>query len=264
MNNDGSGRFKVMYIDDVSSSLIALKKRLMPYHEVFPAQTVNLMLEALEKIIPDIIILDINMPGADGYKVIEYLKSDERYMDIPVIFFTSNNDKESVIKGLSLGAVDYIIKPFETKSLVECIEKHVSAAREDKDSHNNADDGRPRILAIDDVASVLRTIKSALHPGYKVHTISRPEVVIDFLKLKKPDLILLDYLMPVYNGFELIPMIRELPGYDDTPIIMLTSEGTITHVKEAVSLGANDFIVKPFKDSELKEKVEKHIKKTAD
>jgi len=263
MNNDGSERFKVMYVDDVSSSLLALKKRLMPYYEVYPAQTVNIMLEALEKITPDIILLDINMPGSDGYKVIEYLKSDERCMDVPVVFFTSNNDRESVIKGLSLGAADYIIKPFETMSLVECIEKHVASAREDKNSRNSEDDGRQRILAIDDVVSVLKTIKAALHQKYKVHTISRPEIVLDFLKVKKPDLILLDYLMPVYNGFELIPMIRELPGYEDTPIIMLTSEGTITHVKEAIALGAFDFIIKPFNDSELIEKIEKHIKKPA-
>ena len=84
--------------------------------------------------------------------------------------------------------------------------------------------------------------------------------MLDFLKLRKPDLILMDYLMPVYNGFELIQMIRELPEYENTPVIMLTSEGTMNQVKEAVSLGACDFIVKPFKESELKEKIAKHIK----
>ena len=68
--------------------------------------------------------------------------------------------------------------------------------------------------------------------------------------------------MPTYNGFELIPMIRELPGYEDTPIIMLTSEGNLSHIKEAISLGACDFIVKPFKEDELNEKIAKHIKVT--
>jgi len=197
------------------------------------------------------------MPKHDGYEVIGILKDDERYADIPVVFFTSNNDRESVVRGISLGAVDYIIKPFETTSLIDCIEKHVTASRAGKEKD---DDDRPRILAVDDVVSELKIIKAALHPQYKVHTISRPESVIDFLKIRYPDLIILDFLMPVYNGFELMKMIRDVAEYKDTPIIMLTSEGTVNQVKEAISLGACDFIVKPFKENELKEKVAKHIK----
>ena len=253
-------RFTIIYVDDVSTSLLTLKRRLSGYHEVYPAQSSEVLFKTLKKITPDIILLDINMPEVDGYEIIKTLKESKSYADIPVIFFTSNHDKESVLKGISLGAVDYIIKPFETKSLVDCIEKHVSESRMEKDREKDReDDTRPRILAVDDVISVLKTIKAALCANYKVHTISRAESVLDFLKLRKPNLILLDYLMPVYNGFELIPMIRELPGYEDTPIIMLTSEGRLSNIKEAVSLGACDFIVKPFKENELNEKVAKHI-----
>ena len=252
-------RFKIIYVDDVSTSLVTLKRRLSGRHEVYPAESSEVLFNALEKITPDIILLDINMPKVDGYEVIKTLKADERYANIPVIFFTGNHEKESVIKGLSLGAVDYIIKPFETESLIACIDKHVAASRNEKEKEND-DDERPRILAVDDVVSILKAIKAALRANYKVHTISKPESVLNFLELRKPDLILMDYLMPVYNGFELIPMIRELPGYEDTPIIMLTSERTVTHIKEAVLLGACDFIIKPFKENELNEKVAKHIK----
>jgi len=252
-------RLKIIYVDDATTSLLSVKRRLSGRHEVYPAESSKVMFKALEKITPDIILLDINMPDSDGYETIEYLKADERYAHIPVVFFTSTHDRDSVLKGLSLGAVDYIIKPFETTSLYECIEKHVAASRVGKEKD---DSGKPRILAIDDVVSILKTIKTALHPNYIVHTISRPESVLDFLRIRKPDLILLDYLMPTYNGFELIPMIRELPGYEDTPIIMLTSEGNLSHIKEAISLGACDFIVKPFKEDELNEKIAKHIKVT--
>ena len=253
-------RLKIIYVDDVSTSLLTLKRRLSGRHEVYPAESSEVLFKALKRITHDIILLDINMPDVDGYEVIKALKADDRYAGIPVIFFTSNHDRESVIKGLALGAVDYIIKPFDTTILVECIEKHVAASKLEKEKD---DDSRPRILAIDDVVSILKTIKTALQSIYKVHTISKPESALDFLKLRKPDLILLDYLMPTYNGFELIPMIRELPGYADTPIIMLTSEGTLQQVKEAIFLGACDFIVKPFKESELKEKIAKHIKVNA-
>ena len=260
VNENGKERLQVIYVDDVTTSLLSLKRRLSVRYEVYPAESCEVLFKTLKVITPDIILLDINMPDVDGYEIIKELKENKYYVNIPVIFFTGNNDRESVLKGLSLGAVDYIIKPFETSSLFECIEKHVAGSRAAKVKE---EDKKGRILAVDDVVSILKTIKAALHNNYIVHTISRPDSVLDFLKLRKPDLILLDYLMPVYNGFELIPMIRELPEHEDTPIIMLTSEGTITHIKEAISLGACDFIVKPFKDNELNEKVAKHIKVTA-
>lgn len=257
MGNDSEKeRYKIIYVDDVSTSLLTLKRRLEGYHEVYPAESAEVLFNALQKITPDIILLDINMPDHDGYDIIGNLKNDERYEHIPVIFFTSHHDRENVVRGLSFGAVDFIIKPFETMSLIECIERHVAKSRAGK---GREDDNRPHILAVDDVVSELRIIKAALHHKYKVHTISRPESVMDFLKIRHPDLIILDYLMPVHNGFELIGMIHEISDYKDTPIIMLTSAGTVDQVREAISLGACDFIVKPFKESELVEKVAKYL-----
>jgi len=255
--NSEKERYKIIYVDDVSTSLITLKRRLSGYYEVYPAESADVLFKALEKIIPDIILLDINMPNHDGYEIIGNLKGDERYGHIPVIFITSHHDRESVVRGLSFGAVDFIVKPFETMSLVECIERHVVESRAGKGREN---DDRPHILAVDDVVSELKIIKAALHANCKVHTISKPEAVVDFLKIRHADLIMLDYLMPMYNGFELIGMIREMPDYKDTPIIMLTSAGTVDQVKEAIALGACDFIVKPFKKNELVEKVAKFLK----
>ncbi|MCL2212041.1 MAG: response regulator [Treponema sp.] len=258
MDNDGEKeRYKIIYVDDVSTSLLTLKRRLAGYHEVYPAESAEILFKSLEKITPDIILLDINMPHRNGYDIIKDLKDDERYENIPVVFITSQHDKESVVRGLSFGAVDFIIKPFETMALVECIERHVAKSRTGKGKNN---DNKPHILAVDDVVSELKIIQTALHAKYKVHTISKPESVINFLQIKSPDLIILDYLMPVINGFELIPMIRELPDYKDTPIIMLTSAGTVEQVVEAIALGARDYVIKPFKESELIEKVDKYVK----
>jgi len=265
MTEEVRERYKIICVDDVQCSLVALKRRLMPRYEVYPVDSPPKLFALLEKIKPDIILLDINMPGVDGYETIISLKEDERYAKIPVVFLTSNKDKDSVFKGLNLGAVDYVLKPFDTTGLIACIEKRVLESRSEKSEQENEDDGKPRILAVDDMVSSLKAIKTALHNNYKVHTISRPENVIDFLSLKKPDLILLDFLMPILNGFDLIPMIREIPAHKDTPIIMLTSEGTATQIKEAIALGASDFIVKPFKENELNEKVAKHLRvKAAD
>ena len=122
-NEDGKERSTIIYVDDVSTSLITLKRRLSGKYEVYPAESSEVLFKTLKLVTPDIILLDVNMPEVDGYEVIKNLKENKYYANIPVIFFTSNNDRESVLKGLSLGAVDYIIKPFETNNLVECIDR---------------------------------------------------------------------------------------------------------------------------------------------
>ncbi|MCL2185149.1 MAG: response regulator [Treponema sp.] len=255
-----SKRKKIIYVDDVNYSLITVKNRLSDHYEIFPAESVVKMYEFLEFFVPDLILLDVNMPDIDGYEAIKSLKADERYTDIPVIFLTGNSDRESVVKGLSLGAVDYVVKPFSEAKLIESIDTHLSPKKSKDMQNEEDDDNKPSVLIVDDVSSMLRAMQYALHDRYKVYILSKSEDAIDFLRTKKPDLILLDYLMPVINGFDLIPIIRNLPDHKDTPIIIITTEGTIDHVNEAMSLGASDFIVKPFKPKELNDKVAKHIR----
>jgi len=260
MANEGSTlKKKIIYVDDVNYSLMTVKNRLGDLYDIFPADSVVKMYEFLGYFRPDLILMDVNMPDIDGYEAIKSLKADERYSEIPVIFLTGNSDRESVVKGLSLGAVDYVVKPFTSAKLVESIEFHLNA-KEKTEEGDEADAAKTSILVVDDVSSMLRAIQYALHDKYKVYVLSKSEDVQDFLKTKKPDLILLDYVMPVINGFELIQMIKGMPEHKDTPIIILTTEGTQNCVNEAMSLGASDFMVKPFKPKELNDKVSKHLR----
>jgi len=250
-------RKKIIYVDDMNVSLMVLKRSMEAHYEIFLAESTEKMYKILEKVRPDLILLDINMPYVDGYTTIKKLKEDERYADIPVIFITSNNEKESVLKGLSLGAAAYAIKPFNALKLVETINNQLYP-REGSIAGKGV---KPGILVVDDMASILRTMHHALHDKYHVFLLSRSDAVIDFLHNKKPDLIFLDYLMPGLSGFDLIPKIRELPNYKLTPIIIITTEGTLKNVNEAILLGASDFIVKPFDMQELTSKLETHLKR---
>ena len=253
-------RKKIIYVDDVNYSLVSLRNRMQEHYEIFPADSAVKLFEFLSFFRPDLILLDVNMPDVDGYEIVKSLKADERYADIPVIFLTGNSDRESVVKGLSLGAVDYVVKPFSPSKLIESIETHLASKKSRGTSDEEDNSGRPGVLIVDDVTSMLRAMQYALRDKYKVYLISKSEDVLEFLQTKKPDLILLDYVMPGLNGFTLIPMIRKLPEHKDTPIIIVTTEGTQDHVNEAMSLGASDFIVKPFKPRELNDKVARHIR----
>jgi len=271
-------RKKIMLVDDNQSDLLQGKQILKDLYEVYPLPSVDKLFSFLKQITPDLILLDIQMPGFDGYEAIKRLKAVSIYKRIPVIFLTASQDEESIQKGLGLGAVDFITKPFNASYLIARIEK-CFFDMEHKDAHETnvtapeASDGagaapekkkqppdaKPVILAVDDSPDILKTVHSILRDLYKVYTLPKPEKLEDILRDVTPDLFLLDYKMPGMSGFDLIPVIREHKDHAETPIIFLTSEGTLDHLTAAVGLGACDFIVKPFNRDVLHEKVDKHI-----
>jgi CheY-like chemotaxis protein len=115
-----------------------------------------------------------------------------------------------------------------------------------------------RIFAVDDSLVILKIISSLLG-DYEVYTLAKPTLVEKFLHQVTPDLFLLDYKMPELSGFDLIPIIRSFKEHKDTPIIFLTSEGTLDNLSAAVMLGAKDFVVKPVRPEILREKIAAHI-----
>jgi len=119
-------RKKIIVVDDNVENLTALKNTLKSAYDVFPSPSAVKMFDILKHIKPNIILLDVEMPEMNGYEAIQKLKSDDAYKEIPVIFLTSMNDEESKKKGITLGAVDYIYKPFNSVSLLQQIETHIS------------------------------------------------------------------------------------------------------------------------------------------
>ena len=122
-------------------------------------------------------------------------------------------------------------------------------------------DRKLRILVIDDSSTTISSVFSALNNQYKVYGMSNPMMLEKFLGQVTPELFLLDYKMPGRTGFELIPIIRSFKEHKNTPIIILTAMGSIDHISASHSLGACDFIVKPFKIEILHRKIARHIRK---
>ncbi|MCL2741136.1 MAG: response regulator [Oscillospiraceae bacterium] len=121
----GGARKTVYIVDDNHTNLTSGRNMLMTFYQVIPAMTAQAMFENLEKVVPDLILLDIEMPGMDGYEAMRRLKSDARWAEVPVIFLTAKDDADSEIEGLDLGAVDYIKKPFVAPLLLKRIEKEL-------------------------------------------------------------------------------------------------------------------------------------------
>ncbi|MBN1300087.1 MAG: response regulator [Melioribacteraceae bacterium] len=116
---------KILIVDDMPENLAVLFNLLNNNYEVIAAENGSIALEIIENDKPDIILLDIMMPDIDGYEVCKILKNSPVTEDIPVIFISALSETENVIKGLNLGAVDYITKPFHQEEVVLRIKTHL-------------------------------------------------------------------------------------------------------------------------------------------
>ncbi|MDR2570373.1 MAG: response regulator, partial [Oscillospiraceae bacterium] len=181
---------EVMIIDDDRASLQIAKELLKGAYYAYPLPSVEKMFEALRKVKPDLIMLDINMPGMDGFEAIEKLKADQRYFDIPVIFATGSYAVENAVKGFNLGAVDYVTKPYRNPAFIECINKHLSTDDDsvplEMDSADDISAEKPIILAVDDSPDILKTVHAVLCDTYKIYTLPKPEKVKDILQTIVP------------------------------------------------------------------------------
>ncbi len=120
----------IMLVDDNQANLNIGKNMLKASYEVYALPSAERLFKFLETVTPDLILLDIAMPGMNGFDVIKILKADTRYAGIPVIFVTAKTEEMNELEGLALGAVDYVAKPFSAAILLKRIENHLLIERQ--------------------------------------------------------------------------------------------------------------------------------------
>jgi len=129
MKNEADEKQKrslILIVDDVKENLKVLGTILRGKgYKILAANDGHKALETIEKILPDLILLDIMMPNLNGIEVCKQLKASPRTKDIPVIFLTAKTDSADVVKGLEAGALDYISKPFNHSELLARVNTHL-------------------------------------------------------------------------------------------------------------------------------------------
>lgn len=119
-------QLKVLIVDDNPHNLKVLATYMEECgYEWILAASGQAALESTRADIPDLILLDVMMPGMDGYEVCELMKADEKLKDIPVIFLTAKTETQDIIRGFKAGGVDYIAKPFSSEELKTRIKTHL-------------------------------------------------------------------------------------------------------------------------------------------
>jgi signal transduction histidine kinase/CheY-like chemotaxis protein len=168
---------------------------------------------------PDAILLDLLLPGINGWEVLRQLRRDEVLQEIPVFVVTILDDE---VTRVSSGATDYFVKPVDRSRLLARLAEHVLAGTRDGVSI--------RILAIDDDPATLEVIRASLaDQGVEVCTASSAREGLTMLAGPKEfDLIITDLVMPEMDGFSLIAAINQEPHAADIPILVLTGSDLST------------------------------------
>jgi putative two-component system response regulator len=128
-----NGRQKIVLVDDNVKSLETGENILKSFYEVRTALSAERLLERLGEEVPDLILLDLEMPRVDGCQVIKYLKNVEAFSEVPVIFLTAENNEAVDLEWFNLGAVDCVSKPFSAPALLKCVKTHLLFASQKKE-----------------------------------------------------------------------------------------------------------------------------------
>jgi len=127
MNPDNRHEHNILLVDDNPQNLAALSRILTEQgYQVRTAISGQVALKSVRNMLPDLILLDILMPGMDGYEVCRQLKADETTCEIPVLFLSALDAPVDKVKAFEVGGVDYITKPFQTDEVVARVETHVT------------------------------------------------------------------------------------------------------------------------------------------
>jgi putative two-component system response regulator len=124
----------IFIVDDNNTNLMTAKEVLGDTYKTFAMTNAARLFKFAESVMPDLILLDVDMPEMDGFEAMAVLKSDERLKGVPVIFLTAMQDTETEVRGIEMGAQDFISKPFAAPVLLKRIEMHIEMDKLVKES----------------------------------------------------------------------------------------------------------------------------------
>ena len=195
-------------------------------------------LRLVRELRPAAVTLDIMMPDLDGWTVLAAIKGDPALAAIPVVLMSIVEEKN---RGYALGAADYLVKPVDRSKLVETLVSICGPVA-------------GRVLLVDDDDLVRRGVRHALEPiGWKVTEAENGQVAVKSLIAARPDVIILDLMMPKMDGFEFLNEMRARPEWQDIPVVVITAKDLTDEDRDRLNGGVERIIQKSDRDEMLRQ-----------
>jgi len=210
---NSQGKKHILVIDDDPNAIYLLQENLDPQRfDISGTQYGTEGLQQAREQLPDAILLDIVMPGTDGWQVLHDLKEDPATTNIPVILLTIV-DKKAL--GFRLGASAYLLKPLDPAAVTEAINRVVG----------KGDHPQKRVLVVDDDPNVADMLRQVLpEADFEIAAAADGIAGLESIENFHPDILLLDMVMPRLDGFGVIERLQASAEWRNLPIIVLTAK----------------------------------------
>jgi two-component system, cell cycle response regulator len=271
---------RILVVDDVPTNLKLLEVRLSAeYFEVILASNGAQALEICERGQCDIVLLDVMMPGMDGFEVARRIKSNPATHHIPVVMVTALDQPADRVKGLDAGADDFLTKPVDDIALVARVRSlvrlkmatdemrmRVATSRQigvsDPATEAINDEGmNGRILIVEDHAVTAERVTAALSRQHTVAVASDPQEALFRAAEGKFDLLIISIDLKDYDGLRLVGQIRSLERTRYMPILLIANTDQKARLLRGLDLGANDYLLRSADKNEMIARVRTQVRR---
>lgn len=270
---------RVLVVDDIPSNIKLLEARLVAeYFDVVSAANGQEALARIAEQEPDIVLLDVMMPGMDGFEVCRRIKRNPRTAHIPVVMVTALDQTSDRVAGLDAGADDFLTKPVDEAALFARVRSLVRLKimtdelrlREATGSGMGLGDPAPmlsgsapsgKILLIEDRPEAANLFAAALGNAHTLVHLERFEETLARARAGDFDLIVVSLSLRGFDGLRLCSQLRSLPEARNAPILVLVSEADKRKLNQALEMGVNDYLTRPIDRNELVARVRTQLRK---
>ena len=271
---------RILVVDDILPNVKLLEAKLKnEYYEVFTATNGEEALKKADAERPDLILLDIMMPGMDGYEVCRRLKDNADLAHIPVVMVTALTDPEDKVRGLEVGADDFLSKPINDTALMARVRSLVrlkmsmdewrvreNAANQlgitDTFTAMTQCDRDGKILIIEDKEFEQKKFTETLQAEHEmVMCVSSGPRAIELVSKYDFDIIILSLNLNGEDGLRLVSHLKSNENTRSLPVVMVGKDEDMPKIANGLEFGAHDYLIRPVERNELKARVRTQIRK---
>ena len=205
----------------------------------------------------DLVLLDLLMPEMDGFDVLKWIKARPDLRNLLVIVVSAEEDMKSIVRCIEMGANDYLPKPCEPTLLKTRVKTILAMKR-----FYELAPCKGKILVIDDDPLDRKVLSVSLtEEGYTVSTAENGRLGLQMVRENPFDMVLLDLLMPEIDGFDVLKIIKADVRIRHLPVIVISGEEDLAGITRCISIGAEDYMQKPFDPGLLRARVSACVEK---
>lgn len=270
---------RVLVVDDIKANVKLLEARLSAeYFEILTAYSGAEALELCAKKRVDIILLDVMMPGMDGFEVCRRLKAGADTQHIPVIMITALDTPSDRLKGLEVGADDFLTKPVDDVALITRVKNLVRLKMLTDEMTMRAETGSQmgindkaipvfsqdivgKILMVEDNQRASERIVKPLAERHEIEVEPSPQEALFHLADHNYDLVIVSLDLEGVDGLRLCSQVRSLERTRNLPLLIIVSPGDEARLLRGLDMGVNDYMTRPICPNELMARVNTQIRR---